>query len=84
VAPLVFKEHEPDAASMWYPLNLDQVVTEPRTLASQYKRVWWVTSGEVTEIEKRMLQDWVKLEELDKGDSRALLFAMPEQSARIN
>jgi len=43
-----------------------------------------VTSGEVTEIEKRMEQDWLKLEEVDKGDSRALLFAMPEQSARIN
>lgn len=84
VTPLVFMVHEPDAATMLYPLNLEQVVTEPRTLASRYKRVWWVTSGEVSEIEKRMLRDWFKLEEVDKGDSRALLFAMPEQSARIN
>lgn len=83
-APLVYSVGELDADTLLYPSSLEHVVTEPRTLASQYKRVWWVTSGEVTEIEKRMEQDWLKLEEVDKGDSRALLFAMPEQSARIN
>ena len=83
-APLVYSVGELDADTLLYPSSLEHVVTEPRTLASPYKRVWWVTSGEVTEIEKRMEQDWLKLEEVDKGDSRALLVAMPEQSARIN
>lgn len=84
VAPLVYSVDEPDAVNMLYPSRPEQIVSEPRRLASHYKRVWWVASGEVTEIEKRMLLDWVKLEEVDKGNSRALLFAMPEQSARNN
>jgi len=80
-APLVYKPYYTDPAIALYPRVAQRVVNDPRTLEHRYKRVWWVTSGPVTEIERTMMRNWVSLAAISKGDSRALLFAMPDQAA---
>lgn len=80
-APLVYKADYVDPATALYPRVAQRVVYDPRTLEHRYKRVWWVTSGPVTDVERMMLRHWRSLAAISKGDSRALLFAMPDQSA---